>query len=169
MYIPAQHSLLYLSQFASNKKKINRSNNHKTIIKSICFSHSPFHTTIVCALAFDEEEIQPMNMTGKKLHVAWGPYCGPDTDCLSEEEPLDQFRVEFLRGPGVQVTGWPAKGGVYILERCLGVELDFLGLDRFHNTPRPSGPDAAAEEEAHCNKSKNHFTGAYNAFIAPQQ
>ncbi|PTB39492.1 hypothetical protein M441DRAFT_143413 [Trichoderma asperellum CBS 433.97] len=93
-------------------------------------------------------------MTEKKLHVAWGPYCGPDTDCLSEEEQLDQFRVEFFRGPGVQVTGWPAKGGVYILERCLGVELDFLGLDRFHNTPRPSGPDAAAEEEAHCNKMR---------------
>lgn len=121
------------------------------------------------ALAFDEEEIQPiMYTTEKKLPLGLEPYCEPETEDLSEES-RDEFRVEFLRGPGAQVTGWPSKGGIYILEGCLGVELDFLGLDRFHNTPRPSGPNAAAEEEAHCNKSKNLFIRVYSGFNAPQQ
>lgn len=39
------------------------------------------------------------------------------------------------------------KAGGYILQSCFGVELGFLGLDRFHNTLRPSGLNAAAEEE----------------------
>ncbi|EHK24941.1 uncharacterized protein TRIVIDRAFT_18351, partial [Trichoderma virens Gv29-8] len=66
-------------------------------------------------------------------------------------------RSEFARGPGGFVRGWPSKGGFYVLGPCFGVELEFLGLDRFHNTPRPSisNPTAAAdEEEMHCNKMR---------------
>lgn len=85
----------------------------------------------------------------------WDP-TKPEVHGPSCEEQRDQFRVSFGSGPGVLVTGWPSKGGVYILEECFAIELDFLKLDRFHNTPQPSpsGPAAAAEEEAHCNRSK---------------
>ncbi|UKZ80977.1 hypothetical protein TrVFT333_008743 [Trichoderma virens FT-333] len=68
-----------------------------------------------------------------------------------------ELRSEFARGPGGFVRGWPSKGGFYVLGPCFGVELEFLGLDRFHNTPRPSisNPTAAAdEEEMHCNKMR---------------
>ena len=67
-----------------------------------------------------------------------------------------RFRAKFGGGPGVFVHGWPSKGGVYVLYPSLGIELDFLGLDRFQATPRLSLSDegARADEEAHCNKSK---------------
>ncbi|KAL7915586.1 hypothetical protein GGI35DRAFT_184605 [Trichoderma velutinum] len=68
-----------------------------------------------------------------------------------------ELRAEFARGPGGFVRGWPSKGGLYVLAHCFGVELDFLGLDRFNNTPRPSISDPAAaaeEEEIHCNKMR---------------
>ncbi|KAK1241804.1 hypothetical protein MKX07_007627 [Trichoderma sp. CBMAI-0711] len=68
----------------------------------------------------------------------------------------NRSRVSIGAGPGAVVQGWPSKGGVYILEDCFGIELDFLKLDRFHSTPQPypSGPDAATEEEAHCNRMR---------------
>jgi hypothetical protein len=66
------------------------------------------------------------------------------------------FRSEYGMRPGALVKGWPSKGGIYVLYPCLGFELDFMGLDRFHNIPRPSlsEPNATAEEEAHCDKSR---------------
>lgn len=30
--------------------------------------------------------------------------------------------------------GWPSTGGVWVHEECYGVELDFLGLDRFNSS-----------------------------------
>jgi hypothetical protein len=79
-----------------------------------------------------------------------------------ELPPSIDFRVSFGSGPGTEVTGWPSKGGIYILTSCLGVELDFLELDRFRDTERPSTSDAdsRSDEEAHCNRSE---------FQSPQQ
>lgn len=76
--------------------------------------------------------------------------------CSCDDKEEKKFRTRFGRGPGVSVRGWPSKGGIYILERCFSIELDFLKLDRFHDTPQPSPSDlnAIAEEEAHCNRSK---------------
>lgn len=73
--------------------------------------------------------------------------------CDKKEE--ERTRVSFGAGPGALVKGWPAKGGIYLLDDCFGIDLDFLKLDRFQETLQPSqsGPDAAAEEEAHCNRS----------------
>jgi hypothetical protein len=70
--------------------------------------------------------------------------------------PSSRFRVEFASGPGVTVLGWPSKGGIYVLSPCFGVELDFLELDRFHNTERPSksNADSKSDEEAHCDRSE---------------
>lgn len=68
-----------------------------------------------------------------------------------------ELRAEFALGPGGFVRGWPSKGGIYVLSHVFGVELEFLGLDRFNNTARPSISDPAAaaeEEEAHCNKNE---------------
>lgn len=80
-------------------------------------------------------------------------FVNPPSCAKTEEE---RFRVSFGVEPGGVVNGWPSKGGVYILESCLGIDLDFLKLDRFQKTRQPpqSGPEAAAEEEAHCNRSK---------------
>ncbi|KAL7808606.1 hypothetical protein V8C26DRAFT_423438 [Trichoderma gracile] len=88
-------------------------------------------------------------------------------------------RVSFGAGPGAHVRGWPSKGGIYILEDCVGLELDFLKLDRFQKPPQrpPSGPDADAEEEAHCNRMRqlgavwweNEEQWAMETIIAPYQ
>ncbi len=65
------------------------------------------------------------------------------------------WRLVYGDSPGASVSGWPAKGGQYVLEAS-AVEVGFLGYGRFENVPRPSAadPGAAAEEEAHCNKSR---------------
>lgn len=62
-----------------------------------------------------------------------------EIDCVcDEDENLGPFhRVEFGAKPGATVYGWPAKGGLYVLDECLGVELDFLDLNRFENKVRP--------------------------------
>ncbi|CAK46245.1 hypothetical protein CBS115989_5280 [Aspergillus niger] len=72
-------------------------------------------------------------------------------DCV-HTEPEPRFWAKYASGPGVAVYGFPSKGGFYVLHECVGVELDFLGLDRFGNTERPSksDPDWQAKEEAHC-------------------
>ncbi|EHK20980.1 uncharacterized protein TRIVIDRAFT_69992 [Trichoderma virens Gv29-8] len=83
---------------------------------------------------------------------------GVESACKSEHGPDEKkgFRARFGRGPGVSVLGWPSKGGVYVLEQCFAVELDFLQLDRFQDTPPSSltGFDADIEEEAHCNRMR---------------
>ncbi|POR36719.1 Uncharacterized protein TPAR_03085 [Tolypocladium paradoxum] len=65
-------------------------------------------------------------------------------ECHNDETP--QFRVRFDSSADFQVRGWPLEGGVYTLSPCSGVELDFLGLDRFHGTD--------SDEELHCNKMR---------------
>jgi hypothetical protein len=76
-------------------------------------------------------------------------------DCV-RHEPEGRVWVGYGSGPGVKVFGYPSKGGVYVLDNCFGVELDFLGLDRFNNTERPSklDPDWQAKEDAHCDRSQ---------------
>jgi hypothetical protein len=60
------------------------------------------------------------------------------------------YRTEFTAGSLTIVRGWPSTGGFYILS-CDGVELEFLGLDRFEPTPRSQDP---AEEDAFCAKMR---------------
>jgi len=60
------------------------------------------------------------------------------------------YRTEFTAGSLTTVRGWPSTGGFYILS-CDGVELEFLGLDRFEPTPRSQDP---AEEDAFCAKMR---------------
>ncbi|GFF32844.1 hypothetical protein IFM46972_03696 [Aspergillus udagawae] len=76
-------------------------------------------------------------------------------DCV-QHEPEDRFWVAYGSGPGVKVLGYPSKGGIYVLRDCFGVELDFLGLDRFNDTERPStlDPDWQAKEDAHCDRMR---------------
>lgn len=95
--------------------------------------------------------------TGHGQWVLGKPKSGWEPEHRKDLDKEPKFRVEYGRGPGGVVMGWPAKGGVYVLESCFGVELAFLGVDRFHNTLRPyiADPTAAAhEEETHCNKSE---------------
>ena len=69
----------------------------------------------------------------------------------------DNLRVSFGFKPGVaMVKGFPSTGGVYILPFCSGMELDFLGLDRFEETPRCGlSPDRTGEEERKENKQED--------------
>lgn len=68
-----------------------------------------------------------------------------------------QFWAYYGSGPGVTVTGWPSQGGIYKLEVCSRVELEFLGLDLYNNTLRPSesDPEWQNKENAHCDRSKS--------------
>lgn len=72
-------------------------------------------------------------------------------DCVSCE-PERRFRFGYGHGPGVSVYGWPSQGGIYTLHGCMGVELDFLGYDRF-DLPLDLVEPQPAEDE-HCNRSK---------------
>lgn len=66
------------------------------------------------------------------------PSSSSEEICIIEDEsPWPVYKVAYAAGPGVTVFGWPAKGGLYVLRNCLGLELDFLGLSRFENTVRP--------------------------------
>ena len=53
----------------------------------------------------------------------------PD-DCPCED-PLPAIRTDF-GGRGTIVYGWPSTGGLWVHSDCYAVELDFLGLPRFH-------------------------------------
>jgi hypothetical protein len=71
-------------------------------------------------------------------------------DCV-HPLPGPEFRTDFGSGSGTLVSGWPSKGGIYILQNCGGVELEFLDLDRFEVTPRS---EDQAEENAHCDRMR---------------
>ncbi|PWY80847.1 hypothetical protein BO94DRAFT_470594 [Aspergillus sclerotioniger CBS 115572] len=72
-------------------------------------------------------------------------------DCIPSPPPERQSWAAFGTGPGTRVYGYPSKGGYYRLDDCLGIELDFLGLDRFNVTRHPpeSDPEWQAKEDAH--------------------
>lgn len=67
-----------------------------------------------------------------------------------DEDPLPSIRTEFT-GRGTIVYGWPSTGGVWVKHDCYGVEMGFLGLDRFNgsDTQRDSDPEA---EDAFCQR-----------------
>lgn len=68
------------------------------------------------------------------------------------------YRTEFTTGSLTIVRGWPSTGGFYTLG-CDGVELEFLGLDRFEPTPRSQDP---AEEDAFCANMRKLGADWYN-------
>lgn len=76
--------------------------------------------------------------------------------CPYDDTDNNHFRaVQFLLGPGADIQGLPARGGLFMLIEATGVELDFLGLDRFRDTPRPAGVGAgSSDEEAHCDRMR---------------
>ncbi|KAE8553809.1 hypothetical protein EYB25_002347 [Talaromyces marneffei] len=63
-----------------------------------------------------------------------------------------QFWLYYGLGPGATVQGWPSQGGIYTLEVSSRVEIDFLELDPFNNTLRPtnSDPEWREKENKHC-------------------
>ena len=67
-------------------------------------------------------------------------------------KPDQSPRVSLGHDARVTVYGWPSKGDVYTLHDCLGVELEFLGYDRFN--PPKSRAGSQAEEDVHCDRSQ---------------
>ena len=74
-----------------------------------------------------------------------------DTVSCVPTEPDRSSCVRYSHVAGSTVYGWPSKGGVYTLHDCLGVEMEFLGFDRFN--PPTSRSGSQAEEDAHCDRS----------------
>lgn len=70
------------------------------------------------------------------------------------QEP--QFWLYYGAGPGAIVKGWPSQGGIYRLEVSSRVEIEFLELDPFNSTLRPtkSDPEWQQKENKHCDLSE---------------
>ncbi|KAH8812878.1 hypothetical protein F5884DRAFT_786582 [Xylogone sp. PMI_703] len=74
-----------------------------------------------------------------------------EEDYNGSDPYLPHLRAIFTSEPGARVRGWPSKGGIYIFQATNGVELDFLQINRFHDTIRSQNP---VEEEAHCDRMR---------------
>lgn len=76
--------------------------------------------------------------------------------CPDYERPSSRFAIGLR--PGITVYGWPAKGGVYVLDDCVGVDLEFLGFDRLGESKDLSNETRSdseeEEEEEHCYRSR---------------
>ncbi|KAJ5974087.1 hypothetical protein N7481_011297 [Penicillium waksmanii] len=70
-------------------------------------------------------------------------------DCFAREP---QFWLHYGTGPSTIVSGWPSQGGMYTLQVSSRVEIDFLELDPFNSTLRPtdSDPEWQQKENKHC-------------------
>ncbi|CAK7205705.1 hypothetical protein SEUCBS139899_008484 [Sporothrix eucalyptigena] len=77
------------------------------------------------------------------------PKWSEDIDIVChDEERLE--RLAYGSGPGAVVRGYPAKGGLYVLQKASSVEVEFLGFDRF-DTEASSDADT---EEALCDNMR---------------
>ncbi|KAK1671226.1 hypothetical protein BDP55DRAFT_507629, partial [Colletotrichum godetiae] len=65
--------------------------------------------------------------------------------------PEQKYRTSFGLRSGTVVRGWPSHGGIFFLNDCLGVDLEFLRLDRFEPALRS---EDQAEEDAHCQRMR---------------
>ncbi|KAJ6112187.1 hypothetical protein N7523_008248 [Penicillium sp. IBT 18751x] len=67
-----------------------------------------------------------------------------------------QFWAYYASGPGTTIKGWPSQGGIYTLDVSSRVEIEFLELDPFNNTRRPtnSDPEWQQKENAHCDRMR---------------
>lgn len=74
-------------------------------------------------------------------------------DCFPQEP---QFWAYYAAGLGMTVTGWSSQGGIYTLDVSSQVEIEFLQLDHFKHTRRPTNSDTdwQQNENAHCDRSK---------------
>lgn len=78
------------------------------------------------------------------------PKWSEDIDIVCyDEERLE--RLAYGSGPGAVVRGYPANGGLYVLQKASSVEVEFLGFDRF-DTEASSDADT---EEALCDNSES--------------
>ncbi|KAG2012349.1 hypothetical protein GB937_007178, partial [Aspergillus fischeri] len=62
-------------------------------------------------------------------------------------DPEGRFWVAYGSGPGVNMFGYPSKGGDYVLRNYFSIELDFLRLDRFNDTERTSKLDPVGKRK----------------------
>ncbi|KAI1385434.1 uncharacterized protein F4822DRAFT_413020 [Hypoxylon trugodes] len=94
----------------------------------------------------EEEDVDPVSVSGSR-QLVYDP--GNDDDFLIVLD-RPQFRTQFGVRSGAAVRGYPSYGGIYA-RHCTAVELDFLGLDRFHIAMRSLDQE---EEDAHCNNMR---------------
>ncbi|KAJ5992963.1 hypothetical protein N7451_008687 [Penicillium sp. IBT 35674x] len=82
-----------------------------------------------------------------------------DYEAITPQDYFARDQEYWLYYPaeaGLMVTGWPSQGGVYKLDVYSRLELEFLGLDLFNNTRRPStsDPEWQNKENAHCDRMR---------------
>lgn len=86
------------------------------------------------------------NMTTGQQKGKWSD----DIDIVCDDQ--ERFdRLQYGPGPGASVVGYPAKGGLYVLNKASSVEVEFLGFGRF-DTEASSDADT---EEALCDNSES--------------
>ncbi|EXF79308.1 hypothetical protein CFIO01_02043 [Colletotrichum fioriniae PJ7] len=71
-------------------------------------------------------------------------YCRGYKDTTTPEK---KYRTSFGLRSGTAVRGWPSHGGIFFLDDCVSVDLEYLQLDRFEPTLKS---EDQAEEDAHC-------------------
>lgn len=90
------------------------------------------------------------NLSSRSIFSAKDTDMDTDTDTDTSPVPSPNLRTQF--GPRTTlVRGFPSKGGIYLIEEAGLIELEFLSLDRFHET-LPS--DEPAEEDAFCQRMR---------------
>lgn len=94
-----------------------------------------------------------------------------DVACPPHQRP-SRPRLGFGLGPGsTTVYGWPKKGGIYVLNGCVGIDLEFLGFDRLgeeRDLTKETRSDSEEEEEAHCNKSEYPIITKWDSHAYPR-
>ena len=88
------------------------------------------------------------NYSTRSIFSAKDTIMDSDTDDDASAIPSPNLRTQFSSRTTL-VRGFPSKGGIYLLQDAGPVELDFLSLDRFQETPRSDDP---AEEDAFCQR-----------------
>ncbi|KAJ5536890.1 hypothetical protein N7513_010076 [Penicillium frequentans] len=82
-----------------------------------------------------------------------------DSETITHQDyfaPDHEYWLYYPAKAGLIVTGWPSQGGVYKLDVCSRPELEFLELDLFNDTLRPStsDPEWQNKENAHCDRMR---------------
>lgn len=90
------------------------------------------------------------NHSSRSIFSAKDTNMDTDTDDDTSPVPSPNLRTQF--GPRTTlIRGFPSKGGIYLLPDAGPVELEFLSLDRFHETLCSDEP---TEEDAFCQRMR---------------
>jgi hypothetical protein len=90
---------------------------------------------------------QPANPAPARDYYPWTKSDGTPLpyDAWFTNPPIPKMRSRLIRG-GARVACWPSTGGIWLKQADL-VDMDFLGLNRFADTPKQHTYNAHAEDQ----------------------